>query len=133
MLWDSFSSFREEYRDPLLEEMHSAGDVGAEAGLESIAESLGVNNKETNGHYAEDTDEGEVSEDEASDDAKPQMKPTKQNELADEPMSPTMQELAQIVAICIHEIGSGRLPKQAVDNMIETHGSAILKQFWKTK
>ena len=114
--------------------MHSAGDVGAEAGLESIAESLGVNNKETNGHYAEDTDEGEVSEDEASDDAKPQMKPTKQNELADEPMSPTMQELALIVAKRIHEIGTGRLPnKQAMDNMIETHGSAILKQFWKTK
>ena len=50
------------------------------------------------------------------------------------PLSPEMEELAQIVAKCIHELGSDRVPKQIVHSIrIETHGSARLEQFWKTK
>ena len=61
---------------------------------------MDANNEETNGHYPNEKDRAEVNDDEESDDnlvAKTPLEPVRQNELTSGPLSPGMQELAQIV------------------------------------
>ena len=104
-----------EYRDRLLEKMVSEGHVGE---YEEIVDPMDVKNEETTDHYPGRNTGGEVNDDEADD---------------KRPMSAEMQELAQLVARCIHEIGTGRLPQHLLHKKIKTHGSARLKKFWKVK
>jgi hypothetical protein len=58
---------------------------------------------------------------------------TNQMESTSEPLSPEMQELAQIVAKCIRERGEGQVQKEVLHNTIKTHGSRRLNNFWKIK
>ena len=132
---DEESRFRE-YRDRVLDEMVCESDVEDNVGLGAILKSANVNNEETTGHNPEGKDGGEANEDaESTDnlDAKTQMELAKPKGLTSDPLSPEMEDLARIVATCLYERGTYKVPKEIVHNKIESHGSARLKQFWKVK
>jgi hypothetical protein len=79
-----------------------------------------------NDNYIDDSDEGEYSSDDESNYSDDDRRPTN-----NQPLSPEIQELAQIVATCLYNGGKSGATNEIVHNKIETLGSTRLKTFWR--